>query len=144
MSTSFSLCIHYSSLRNDSTVCTIYFRCDQIVRICSKLMQNVEKFVTVFGAYVWLTMITVFALTSAFFWCSANYPDRMVEKESKTLYTTQVCMYSAWRSSVPGMPRTWKLRIFFVIYVCYCFAMNIVFKAYFISYFVEPGMRRKL
>jgi len=60
-------------------------------------MQRFEKFVTVFGASVWLKMITVFALTSAFFWCSANYPGQMVEKESKTLYKMQGCMYSAWR-----------------------------------------------
>jgi len=39
----------------------------------------------VFDASVWLTMITAFVLTSALFWFSANYPDRMVQVYSKTL-----------------------------------------------------------
>jgi hypothetical protein len=45
--------------------------------------------------------------------------------------------------SVPEMPRYWKLRIFFLIYVCCGFALNIVFQALFVSYLVEPGYGEK-
>jgi len=41
------------------------------------------------------------------------------------------------------MPRSWKVRIFFLIYVCYCFAMSTVFQAFFVSYLVEPGYGEK-
>jgi len=115
---------------------------------CPKPISRAEKFLTVFDSYVWLTMITIFLLTSALFWFSANYPDRMVEIESKNLQTIPKCMYIAWSIfigvSVPGMPRSWKLRIFFLIYVCYCFAISTVFQAFFVSYLVEPGYGDKI
>jgi hypothetical protein len=115
---------------------------------CPKPISRVEKFLTVFDASVWLTMIIVFVLTSALFWFSANYPHRMLEIESKNLQTVPKCMYNAWSIfigvSVPEMPRTWKVRIFFLIYVCYCFAMSTVFQAFFVSYLVEPGYGEKI
>jgi hypothetical protein len=42
------------------------------------------------------------------------------------------------------MPKTWKLRIFFLIYVCYSFAMSTVFQAFFVSFLVEPGYGGKI
>jgi hypothetical protein len=93
-------------------------------------------------------MIIVFILTSALFWLSANYPDRMSEIVSKNLPTIPKCMYTAWSIfigvSVPEMPRTWTLRIFFLIYVCYCFAISTVFQAFFVSYLVDPGYGGKI
>lgn len=115
---------------------------------CPNPISRAERIMTVFGASVWLTMIIVFILTSAMFWFSANYPRGMLEKESKNLRTIPDSMYSAWSIfigvSVPEMPRTWKLRIFFLIYVCYCFAMSTVFQAFFVSYLVEPGYGKKI
>jgi hypothetical protein len=93
-------------------------------------------------------MIIVFVLTSALFWFSANYPDRMVEIDSKNLQTIPKCVYNAWSIfigvSVSEMPRSWKLRIFFLIYVCYCFAVSTVFQAFFVSYLVEPGYGERI
>jgi len=93
-------------------------------------------------------MLIVFVLTSALLWFSANYPDRMTEIDSKTLQTMPKCMYNAWSIfigvSVPEMPRSWKVRIFFLIYVCYCLAISTVFQAFFVSYLVEPGYEKKL
>jgi hypothetical protein len=111
--------------------------------LCPNPISRVERFLTVFDASVWLTMIIVFVLTSALFWFSANYPDGMVENESQNFQTIPKYMYNAWSIfigvSLPKMPRSWKLRIFFLIYVCYCFAMTTVFQAFFVSYLVEPG-----
>jgi len=115
---------------------------------CPKPIPRVEKFLTVFDAFVWLTMAIVFVLTSALFWFSANYPDRMVEVDSNNLQTLPKCMYNAWSIfigvSVQQMPRSWKLRIFFLICVCYCFAISTVFQAFFVSYLVEPGYGEKI
>ena len=67
----------------------------------------------------------------------------MIEVEFKNLQTIPKCMYIAWSIfvgvSVPEMPRSWKLRIFFLIYVCYCFPICTVFRFFFVSYLVEPG-----
>jgi len=93
-------------------------------------------------------MAIVFVLTSALSWFSANYPDRMVEIDSKNLQTIPKCMYNAWSIfigvSVQQMPRSWKIRIFFLIYVCYCFAISTVFQAFFVSFLVEPGYGEKI
>jgi hypothetical protein len=115
---------------------------------CPKPISRVEKFLTVFDATVWLTMIIVFILTSTLFWFSANYPDRIVEIESKNFQTIPKCMYNAWSIfiavSVQEMPRSWRVRISFLIYVCYCFVISTVFQAFFVSYLVEPGYGEKI
>jgi len=115
---------------------------------CPKPISRVDRFLTVFNASVWLMMVIVFVLTSAAFWFLANYPDRVVEIESRKLQTIPNSIYNAWSIfigvSVPEMPRSWNLRIFFLIYVCYCFAISTVFQAFFVSYLVEPGYGEKI
>ena len=54
---------------------------------CPKSISRVDRFLTVFDASVWLTMIIVFVLTSALFWFTANYTDRIVEIDSKKFQT---------------------------------------------------------
>jgi len=66
----------------------------------------------------------------------------MFDIESKNLQTIPKCTNNAWTIFI-GVPfskmsRSWKLRIYFLIYVCYCFAMSTVFQGFFVSYFVEP------
>jgi hypothetical protein len=63
---------------------------------CPKPISRVDRLLTVFDAFVWLTMIIVFFLTSALFWFSANYPNRMVQINSKNLKTIPKCTYNAW------------------------------------------------
>ena len=46
--------------------------------------------------------------------------------------------------SVPQQPRTSTLRVFFFLYVCFCFAISTVFQAFFVSYLVEPKYEKKL
>ena len=115
---------------------------------CPRPISRIDRFLTVFDASVWITMLIVFVLTLALFWISANYPDRMVQIDSKNFQTISKCMYNSWSIfigvSVPEMPRSWKLRIFFLIYVCYCFAISTVFQAFFVSYLVEPGIGEKI
>jgi hypothetical protein len=115
---------------------------------CPKPISRVDRSLTVFDASVWITMIIVFVLTSALFWFSSNYPKRTVQIDSKNLQTIPKCMYNAWSIfigvSVPEMPRSWKVRILFLIYVCYCFAISTVFQAFFVSYLVEPGYGEKM
>ena len=115
---------------------------------CPKPISRVDRILTVFDAFVWLTMIIVFILTSTLFWFSANYPDRVFEIDSKNLRTIPKCICNAWSIfigiCVPEMPRSWKVRIFFFIYVCYCFAMSSAFQGFFVSHLVEPGYGEKI
>jgi hypothetical protein len=57
-------------------------------------------------------------------------------------------MYNAWSIfvglSVPEKPISWKMRIFFLIFVCYCFAISTVFQAFFVSHIFETGYGEKI
>lgn len=115
---------------------------------CPQAMPRVEKIITMFDASVWLAITLCFVLTSVVFWCLASISDSLAMKESNTLQTITSCMYSTWAIfvgiSVTEMPKTWKTRVFFVFYVCYCFAINTVFQAFFVSYLVEPGYEDRI
>ncbi|PNF20715.1 hypothetical protein B7P43_G17653 [Cryptotermes secundus] len=115
---------------------------------CPKPNARVHKIVTMYNTSVWLTMMLVLIVTGAVFWCSTKRPHRLDTKESKTLRTISNSICISWAIfigiSVPEMPKTWKIRIFFLVYVWYCFAMSTVFQAFFVSYLVEPGHEKKI
>jgi hypothetical protein len=46
--------------------------------------------------------------------------------------------------AVPQQPTTSTLRVFFFLYVCFCFVISTVFQAFFVSYLVEPMYEKKL
>jgi hypothetical protein len=45
---------------------------------------------------------------------------------------------------VPQQPTASGLRVFFFLYVCFCFAISTVFQAFFVSYLVEPNYEKRL
>ena len=46
--------------------------------------------------------------------------------------------------SVPQQPTNSSLRVFFFLYVCFCFTISTVFQAFFVSYLVEPKYEKKI
>jgi len=46
--------------------------------------------------------------------------------------------------AVPQLPTTSTLRVFFFLYVCFCFVISTVFQAFFVTYLVEPKYEKKL
>jgi hypothetical protein len=90
----------------------------------------------------------VLLLTTAVFWCVGNGPHMSVLKELHSYKSVSHCLYNAWAVlmgvSVPQQPSTSNLRVFFLLYVCYCFAMSTVFQAFFVSYLVEPAHEKKI
>jgi Na+/H+ antiporter NhaA len=46
--------------------------------------------------------------------------------------------------AVPQQPTTSTLRVFFFLYVCFCFAISTVFQAFFVSYLVKRMYERNL
>jgi hypothetical protein len=115
---------------------------------CPRPVSKMEKVLGVFSSSVWLCMAVVFILTSFVFWRSANGPHTSVVTESKNFKDILSCVYVVWcvlmGVSVPEMPITWKLRTWFLYFVWYCFAMNTVFQAFFISFLVEPGYNKPI
>ena len=97
---------------------------------------------------VWLTTGLVLLLTSAVFWCAGNVPYRSVYNGTHTYQSLSHCFHNAWAVfmgvAVPQQPTTSTLRVFFFLYLCFCFAISTVFQAFFVSYLVEPKYEKKI
>ena len=115
---------------------------------CPKAIPGLEKVLTFFSLSVWLTIGLVLLLTTALFWCAGNGPYRSMYNETHTYQSLSNCFYNVWAVfvgvSVPQQPGTSILRVFFFLYVCFCFAISTVFQAFFVSYVVEPKYEKKL
>jgi len=115
---------------------------------CPKAIPGTEKVMTTFSLSVWLTMGLVLLLTAAVFWCAANVPYRSVCNVTHTYQSLSHCFHNAWAVflgvAVPQQPTISTLRVFFFLYVCFCFAISTVFQAFFVSYLVEPKYEKKL
>jgi hypothetical protein len=115
---------------------------------CPKAIPGTEKVLATFSLSVWLTMGLVLLLTTSVFWCAGNGPYRSVCNETHTYQSLSNCFHNAWAVfvgvSVPQKPTTSSLRVFFFLYVCFCFAISTVFQAFFVSYVVEPKYEKKL
>jgi hypothetical protein len=131
----------------DATIPYIHANMRMLVP-CPKPTHGTEKLMTIFSLSVWLTMALVPLLTTAVFWCVVNVPYRSVCNETHTYQSLSHCFQNAWAVfmgvSVPQQPTTSTLRVFFFLYVCFCFAISTVFQAFFVSYLVEPMYEKKL
>jgi hypothetical protein len=115
---------------------------------CPEAIPGTEKVLTTFSLSVWLTMGLVLLLSTAVFWCVGNGPYRSAVKEKHTFKSLSHCFFNAWAVfmgvSVPQLPTTSNLRVLFLLYVGYCFAISTVFQAFFVSYLVEPEYGKKI
>jgi hypothetical protein len=123
---------------------TIPYVFDSVAGIipCPGRVPKADMIMNVYATSVWIALALAFILTAIAFWCTANfrYGPYM---ESYNFRLLSSCFNSAWAIfmgvSVSEMPRTSKLRILFLLYVCYCFAISTVFQAFFTSFLVESG-----
>jgi len=115
---------------------------------CPKAIPGTGKLLITFSLSVWLTIGRVLLLTTAVFWCAGNGPYRSVCNEIHTYQSLSNCFHNVWAFfvgvSAPQQLTTSNLRVFFFLYVCYCFAISTVFQAFFVSYLVEPNYEKKL
>jgi hypothetical protein len=113
---------------------------------CPKAIPGTENLLTIFSLSVWLAIGLVLLLTTAVFWCAFNGPYRSVCNKTHTYQSLSNCLHNVWAVfvgvSVPQQPTNSSLRVFFFLYVCFCFAISTVFQAFFVSYLVEPNYEK--
>ena len=131
----------------DATITYAYGKYEMLVP-CPKPIAGTEKILTTFSLSVWLTIGVVLLLTAVVFWCARKGPYRSVNNETQIYRSLSNCIHNAWAVfvgvSVPQRPTSSSLRVFFFLYVCFCFAISTVFQAFFVSYLVEPTYGKKL
>jgi len=129
----------------DTTITYMHLNVKMLVP-CPKAILGTEKVLTTFSLSVWLTTGLVLLLTTAVFWCSGNIPYRSVCNNAHTYQSLSKCFHNAWAVfvgvSVPQQPTNSSLRVFFCLYVCFCFAINIIFQAFFILIWWNRNMKR--
>ena len=131
----------------DATIPYIHLNVEMLVP-CPKVIPGTEKVLTTFSLSVWLTIGLVLLLTTAVFWCAGNGPYRSVCNKTHTYQSLSNSFHNVWAVfvgvSVPQQLTNSCLRLFFFLYVCFCFAISTVFQAFFVSYLVEPKYEKNL
>jgi len=115
---------------------------------CPKAIPRTENILKTFSLSVWLTTGLVLLLITAVFWCAGNASYRSVFNDAHTYQSLSQCFHTAWGIfvgvSVPQRPTTSILRVFFCLYVCFCFVISTLFQTFFVSYLVEPKYEKQL
>ncbi|KAJ9575195.1 hypothetical protein L9F63_025852 [Diploptera punctata] len=104
---------------------------------CPRPIAKIKRVMTLFSLSTWLSIGIVFILVSVLFWALKNML-------AFTKFSVLGQSFSdAWAVllgiSVPQMPVSLEIRYLFILYVWYCFAISMVFQAFFTTYLVEPG-----
>ncbi|PSN37026.1 Ionotropic receptor 629 [Blattella germanica] len=113
---------------------------------CPLPVGKVSRVLNTFTVSVWISLILVLFVSS--FLIVFNSKNLQLTLENKMFSNFSYCLYSNWAVllgiSAPAIPVCSRSRQFFILYVWYCFAINLVFQTYFVTYLVEPGYEKGL
>jgi ABC-type amino acid transport substrate-binding protein len=114
---------------------------------CAESLERVTSISRVFSASLWLLTLIMIILSAGFMYSVSTSLPKFIE-EADQYRTISNCFYNVWATflgiSVPKMPVTDHLKIFFVMLVWYSLAINIVFQAFATSYLIEPGFQKQI
>ncbi|KAJ9590195.1 hypothetical protein L9F63_016684 [Diploptera punctata] len=109
---------------------------------CPKRTVRHGNFYKVFAPGVWLLFfITCILMTVIIILLQRTRKSESFNNLSYSHYYIWAVVTSV---SVPQMPTTSKLRIFFFMWVCYCLIMSTVFQSFFTSFLIEPGTEEQI
>ncbi|GFG32908.1 hypothetical protein Cfor_01400 [Coptotermes formosanus] len=115
---------------------------------CARPIRRIDNLINLFTAPAWSVLVLLLILSAVTFWCIANSPHTSMTKESIVYRYLSECFTNTWAVflgvSVPEMPRNFRLRIYFFLFVCYCFVISTVFQAYFTSFLIEPKFEKQI
>jgi hypothetical protein len=113
---------------------------------CAEPFERWTSVSRVFSASVWLLTFITIALSAVFVYSISKWRPQFLE-EVDHYRTISHFFYNVWATllgtSVPKMPVTDHLKIFFVMLVLYSLAINTLFQAFLTSYLIEPGFRKQ-
>jgi hypothetical protein len=96
----------------------------------------------------WACFGVVAILAVIVMWLLAKYETQIHVRESANFKTIIYCIYNVWAVytgiSVPQKPVSLSLRICFIAWVWYSFAMSTVYQTYFIGFLVNPGFEKSI
>ncbi|PNF28905.1 hypothetical protein B7P43_G01810 [Cryptotermes secundus] len=112
---------------------------------CPKAVPRVDKISGIFYPSAWLSLVVSFVTMSLVMW---GYGSLFKESECHAYETLSNCFYNVWAVafgvSVHHKPIISELKAIFLLWVCYCYAMNTVFQTFFTSFLVDPGFENPI
>jgi ABC-type amino acid transport substrate-binding protein len=114
---------------------------------CAEPLERVTSISRVFSASIWLLILIMVILSAGFMYSISTWCPQFIE-EADHYRTISNCFYNVWATllgiSVPKMPLTDHLKMFFLMLVWYSLAINYVFQAFVTSYIIEPGFQKQI
>jgi hypothetical protein len=114
---------------------------------CAQPFHGWKSITRVFSLPTW-SLLFVFIIMSAMFMYSLSNCHKNSLIEFGHYRTISDCFYNVWAvflgMSVSKKPLTNHLKVYFIMLVWYCLAVNTVFQAYVTSYIVQPEYHKQI
>jgi hypothetical protein len=115
---------------------------------CGRCESRVTTISRIFSVPVWIMIILLFFIVSILMSCMGAYLNRNKVLESHNFLNVTACLFTLWAVtmgvSASELPRTPKLRSFFILFVWYSVVISTVFQTYFTSSLVDPGLKDRI
>jgi hypothetical protein len=115
---------------------------------CGRRESRVTTISRIFSLTVWIMIIMVLIIASILMVCVGVYLKRNKVLESRIFMNVPACLVALWAVTMgvssPELPRTFNLRIIFILFVWYSLAVSTVFQTYFTSFLVDPGLKDRI
>lgn len=102
----------------------------------------------IFSASVWIIMAFILFVASILMASMGAHFKRNNFPEFSIFTNVTACLFALWAVTLgvssPELPRTTKVRLFFILFVWYSLAINTVFQTYFTSFIVQPGIKHSI
>ncbi|KAJ4448589.1 hypothetical protein ANN_10608 [Periplaneta americana] len=114
---------------------------------CPKYVPRMDRIMDVFSPDVWICTIGVVFVSALVVWRSAiaHHVSVLEAQTYRTLSSSLINLLSVTISvSVPELPRTPSLRVFFLLFILFSLVLSTVFQCFFVSFLISPGFSTRI
>jgi len=115
---------------------------------CPKQVSHWKSMYKIFCSLVWGLINAATILAVIVMWLLAKYEKQIHVRESENYKTIMYCIYNVWAIfigvSVSQKPISYSLRIFFIAWVWYSFAVTNIYLGYIIGLLINPGFEKSI
>ncbi|KAJ9597938.1 hypothetical protein L9F63_011225 [Diploptera punctata] len=108
---------------------------------CGKLQSRIDTPLRIFSTSVYIALVVIILLLNIILKLLSKYS----EERPSGIFTL---LYNIWAISlgvsIEKFPCSYKLRILLFSWICFSFALNVIFQTFFTSYIVDPGVEKQI
>ncbi|PSN36869.1 Ionotropic receptor 669 [Blattella germanica] len=113
---------------------------------CGRMVSRITTLSRIFPFSVWLTLAISLSLSAMTVKLQASCFSFQAETSTYKKFSTSSLLVWAiiLGVGVPEMPQSSRVRLFFILFVWYSFAVNMIFQVFFTAYLVNPGTKAQI